>query len=66
LSNPTQRERPWTLTLYWWSDSQIAYAIGYAATIAMITSDGDTITAASFRSDSPERRRPRRGVSTLA
>src|ERR1700687_4329452 len=47
------------MTLYWCSDSQIAYPIGYAATSRMMISDGDSIAAASRRSESPERRRSR-------
>jgi hypothetical protein len=49
--------------LYWCSDSQIAYAIGNAATIRITISDGDTITAASRRSERPERRFLRRAPS---
>jgi hypothetical protein len=44
------------MTLYWCSDSQIAYAMGNAATTRITISDGDTIAAASRRSERPERR----------
>ena len=50
---PAQRERPGTRTLYSLSESQIAYPIGYAATSAITISDGDSIHAASRRSDRP-------------
>jgi hypothetical protein len=49
------------MTLYWFSDSQIAYPIGYAATNAMTISDGDNMAAARRRSESPERRLRRTG-----
>jgi hypothetical protein len=51
------------MTLYWCKDSQIAYALGKVATTRITISDGDTIAAASRRSERPERRCLRRPAS---
>ena len=50
---PAHRESPATRTLYSCNESQTAYPMGYAATIAMSNSDGDTIRAARRRSGMP-------------